>query len=90
MPGQGVYAGKVYLDGVAQVAAINIGTNPTFGDEPVHLEAYLLDFDGEIRGRPMSVEFWHRLRDEVRFESGDDLARQIKDDVERTRALMKA
>lgn len=90
MPGQGVYAGKAYLDGDAQPAAINIGTNPTFGDEPVHLEAYLLDFDREIRGRPMSVEFWHRLRDEVRFGSVDDLARQIKDDVERTRALIQA
>jgi riboflavin kinase/FMN adenylyltransferase len=88
MPGQGVYAGKAFLNGRGHVAAINIGTNPTFGDEPVHLEAYLLDFDGEVRGRPMSVGFWHRLRDEVRFESADDLARQIKDDVERTRALM--
>jgi riboflavin kinase / FMN adenylyltransferase len=90
MPGQGVYAGMAYLDGEGHVAAINIGTNPTFGEEPVHLEAYLLEFDQEIRGRPMSVEFWHRLRDEVRFESVDDLARQIKDDVERTRALMEA
>jgi riboflavin kinase / FMN adenylyltransferase len=90
MPGQGVYAGKAYLDGDGHVAAINVGTNPTFGDEPLHLEAYLLDFEQEVRGRPMSVEFWHRLRDEVRFGSADDLARQIKDDVERTRALMEA
>jgi riboflavin kinase/FMN adenylyltransferase len=90
MPGQGVYAGMAYLDGEGHVAAINIGTNPTFGDEPVHLEAYLLAFEQEVRGRPMSVEFWHRLRDEVRFESAEDLARQIKDDVERTRALMEA
>ena len=89
-PGQGVYAGMAYLDGEGHVAAINIGTNPTFGVEPVHLEAYLLEFEQEVRGRPMSVEFWHRLRDEVRFESVDDLARQIKDDVERTRALMEA
>lgn len=90
MPGAGVYAGKAYLDGESHPAAVNIGTNPTFGDEPLHLEAYILDFDREIRGRPLSVEFWHRLRDEVRFESADDLARQIKDDVERTRALMEA
>jgi riboflavin kinase / FMN adenylyltransferase len=90
MPGEGVYAGKASVDGEHHSAAINIGTNPTFGDEPVHLEAYLLDFDGELRGRPMSVEFWHRLRDEVRFGSAEDLARQIKEDVERTRTLMES
>jgi riboflavin kinase/FMN adenylyltransferase len=88
MPGVGVYAGKAFLEGEAHVAAINIGTNPTFGAEPIHLEAYILDFDREVRGQPISVEFWHRLRDEVRFDSAEDLARQIKEDVERTRGLM--
>ena len=43
-----------------------IGTNPTFGDEPVHLEAYLLDFDREVLGQSISVEFWHRLRGPLR------------------------
>jgi riboflavin kinase / FMN adenylyltransferase len=88
MPGEGVYAGKAYVRGEAHVAAINVGTNPTFEGEPLHLEAYLLDFEGEVRGLPMSVEFWVRLRDEVRFDSSEDLARQIKEDVERTRALI--
>jgi riboflavin kinase/FMN adenylyltransferase len=88
LPGEGVYAGTAFVGGRRHIAAINIGTNPTFGSEPLHLEAYFLDFDGEVRGEPMSVEFWERLRDEVRFESPDDLARQIKEDVERTRAVV--
>jgi riboflavin kinase/FMN adenylyltransferase len=88
LPGEGVYAGKAHLDDDSHVAAINVGTNPTFGGEPLHLEAFLLDFDRDIQGRPMAVEFWTRLRDEVRFDSPDALARQISDDVERTRALV--
>jgi riboflavin kinase/FMN adenylyltransferase len=90
LPAEGVYAGKASVGGEGHLAAINIGTNPTFGAEPLHVEAYLLDFEGEIRGEPMSVEFWQRLREEIRFGSAEDLARQIKEDVERTRALMEA
>ena len=88
LPAEGVYAGKVHVAGRAFVAAVNVGTNPTFGGEPLHVEAFLLDFDHDIRGHDMSVEFWQRLRDEVRFESPDDLVRQMQDDVERTRALV--
>jgi riboflavin kinase / FMN adenylyltransferase len=88
LPGEGVYAGTAFVSGGRHVAAINIGTNPTFGSESLHLEAYLLDFDGEVRGERMSVEFWERLRDEIRFESPQDLARQIKEDVERTRTVV--
>jgi riboflavin kinase/FMN adenylyltransferase len=88
LPGEGVYAGKAYVGDDSFVAAINVGTNPTFGREPLHAEAFLLDFEGDILGSPMAIEFWTRLRDEVRFESADELARQISDDVERTRALV--
>ncbi|HEX2267604.1 MAG TPA: bifunctional riboflavin kinase/FAD synthetase, partial [Actinomycetota bacterium] len=88
LPAEGVYAGKALVGGRGHVAAINVGTNPTFGAEPLHAEAFLLDFDGDILDQPMALEFWTRLRDEVRFESGEELARQIKDDVERTRSLV--
>jgi len=71
------------------VAAINIGGNPTFGAEPVHLEAYLLDFRGDLVGEAMEVEFWARLHDEIRFDSADALAVRIADDVERTRSLVR-
>ena len=88
LPAEGVYAGRALINGNGHIAAINVGTNPTFGAEPLHAEAFLLDFDGDLMGKPIALEFWERLRDEVRFESADELARQIKDDVERTRALI--
>jgi riboflavin kinase/FMN adenylyltransferase len=88
LPGRGVYAGRAALGDRSWVAAVNVGINPTFGVEPLHVEAHLLDFDADVTGRVMEVEFWERLRDEVRFEAPEDLARQIKEDVERTRAVV--
>ena len=87
LPGQGIYAGVAELeDGSRYVAAIDVGTNPTFGTEPLHVEAFLLDFEeDELRGEGLTVEFWGRLRDEVKFDSVDDLVAAIADDVERTR-----
>jgi riboflavin kinase/FMN adenylyltransferase len=90
LPAQGVYAGSAALDGGrALPAAINVGTNPTFGHEPLHVEAFLLDFDGDLRDRPIALEFWARLRDERRFDSPRGLSEQIALDVERTRAIVR-
>ncbi len=90
LPGQGIYAGVAELqDGSRYLAAIDVGTNPTFGTEPLHVEAFLLDFaDDELRGDTLTVEFWERLRDEVKFDSVDDLVAAIADDVERTRTVV--
>jgi riboflavin kinase/FMN adenylyltransferase len=88
LPGRGVYAGRAGSEGRWWPAAINIGTNPTFGREPLHLEAHLLDFDGDLAARVLTVEFWARLRDEERFESPQALVRQIGLDVDRTRAVV--
>jgi riboflavin kinase/FMN adenylyltransferase len=88
LPAEGVYAGKALTGDGSWVAAINVGTNPTFGAEPLHVEAFLLDFEGDLIGQSITLEFWERLRDELRFESPDDLSRQIKEDVERTREVV--
>jgi len=90
LPGQGIYAGVAQLDdGNRYVAAIDVGTNPTFGREPLHVEAFLLDFpDDELRGDTLTVEFWERLRDEERFDSVDDLVAAIAEDVDRTRSIV--
>ena len=87
LPGQGIYAGVAELfDGSRYAAAVDVGTNPTFGVEPLHVEAFLLDFpEGELRGQQLSVSFWERLRDEVRFGSIDELVAAIAEDVNRTR-----
>ena len=53
------------------------------------MEAFLLDFpDDELRGDTLTVEFWERLRDEVKFDSVDELVAAIADDVERTRSIV--
>jgi riboflavin kinase/FMN adenylyltransferase len=88
LPGQGIYAGRVGVDGSRHVAAIDVGTNPTFGTEPLHVESFLLDFDGDLLGREMSVEFWAYLRPEVRFETPRELVAAMDDDVRRTRELV--
>ncbi len=92
LPGQGIYAGVAELEhGDRFVAAIDVGTNPTFGTEPLHVEAFLLDFpDDELRGDTLTVEFWERLRDEVKFDSVDELVAAIAEDVERTRSVIPA
>ena len=62
---------------------------PTFGVEPLHVEAFLLDFEGEeLRGKPISIEFWERLRDEIKYDSVEALIEAIAVDVERTRELV--
>jgi riboflavin kinase / FMN adenylyltransferase len=90
-PARGVYAGRALTSGQWHAAAINVGVNPTFGGDesstPIQIEAFLLDFDGDLYGTELRVEFWRRLRDEVRFESVDELVAQIARDVEATRAL---
>jgi riboflavin kinase/FMN adenylyltransferase len=90
LPGQGIYAGVAELeDGRRFIAAIDVGTNPTFGTEPLHVEAFLIDFpEDELRGQQLMIEFWERLRDEVKFDSVDDLVAAIAEDVERTRSVV--
>ena len=89
LPGQGIYAAVAEHDGRRYRAAVDVGTNPTFGVEPLHVEAFLLDYEGdEIRGESLAIEFWERLRDEVWYPSVDELVTAIAADVERTRAVV--
>lgn len=88
LPGRGIYAGRAEVGGDSHVAAISVGTNPTFGVEPLHVEAYLLDFDRDIVGEPISVEFWAYLRDEETFDDAEALSEAIAADVRRTRDLV--
>jgi riboflavin kinase/FMN adenylyltransferase len=90
LPGQGIYAGVAEVDRERHVAAIDVGTNPTFGVEPLHVEAFVLDYGGgDLQGRPLAVEFWARLRDEMRFDSVEELVLAIGRDVERTREIVR-
>ena len=84
-PAHGVYACRVG----ERLAAVNVGVRPTFGAD-LHplVEAYVLDFDGDLYGEPLTVEFITWLRGEQRFESVDELVAQMHRDVETTRELL--
>jgi riboflavin kinase/FMN adenylyltransferase len=82
VPAYGIYAGAA--DG--QQAAVSIGTNPHYGGHERRVEAFLLDFEGDLYGRRLVVELWQRLRDEQAFDSEQALIDQIARDVEATRA----
>lgn len=88
LPANGIYAGRARSEGIDAVAAVSVGTNPTFGSEPLHVEAFLLDFDGDLRGRHIEIEFWEKLRDEERFDTTEALVEAMDRDVERTRAIV--
>lgn len=89
VPPYGVYAGNAIVRKNRYVCAINIGTNPTFGDQDVSLEVHLLEFDGDLYGKNVEVEFLHRLRDERTFAGPEELVRQMNRDVARIRELLE-
>jgi riboflavin kinase/FMN adenylyltransferase len=97
VPADGVYAGRVVrLDewgrtvpgGELGIAAISVGTNPTFEVRQRRVEAYVLDFAGDLYGDGLGVEFVRRLRGMERFDGVDSLVAQMNKDVEQTRALL--
>jgi riboflavin kinase/FMN adenylyltransferase len=90
-PDDGVFAGCVQrADGRWWRAAISVGRRETFYEDgaPLLIEAYLLDFDGDLYGETLWVELHVHLRGQERFSSVDDLVAQIRHDVALTRALV--
>ena len=88
LPPDGVYAVRVSFEGERRGAMLNLGTQPTFGDATRRLEAHLFEFDGDLLGRTVTVEFLRRLRDTVRFGSVDELKGQLaRDRADAQRAL---
>lgn len=92
IPANGIYACRAYLNGQKHIAAVNIGVNPTFTpDKQIpNVEAHLLDFDREIYGEDVRLEFVARLRDELRFGSVDALLEQIWKDIDDTRRILSS
>lgn len=86
LPGDGIYGCRATVDGATYRAAVNIGVRPTFGEGLQRLiEAFLLDFAGDLYGRLLTLEFIHRVRGEVRFTSVEALIAQMSDDVRQVR-----
>jgi riboflavin kinase / FMN adenylyltransferase len=95
VPADGVYAGRVIrlselgstLEPIGD-AAISVGTNPTFEGRQRRIEAFVLDFDGDLYGQEIGVEFVHRLRPMQRFDSVAELVAQMQRDVDLARELL--
>jgi riboflavin kinase/FMN adenylyltransferase len=91
VPADGIYAGRLIrrLSTTPEQlpAAISIGTNPTFAGRERRVEAYVLDFTGDLYGERVGLAFTTRLRDTVRFAAVEELVAQMAVDVARTRQL---
>jgi len=90
IPATGVYVIIAELEGIRHRGVINIGCNPTFGNEEISAEVHLLDFEGDIYGEAITILFIDRLRDEIKFKGPEELARQIKKDIERAREILSS
>jgi|SRR5215470_457595 len=77
----GVYACRAEFEGGLHRAVVNVGVRPTFGEQTLAIEAYLIDFVGDLYGRRMRLHFIDRLRGEQKFPSVEDLRAQIGRDV---------
>jgi riboflavin kinase/FMN adenylyltransferase len=89
VPADGVYAAWLNLRRASGLrAAVSIGTNPTFSGRERRIEAYVLDFDGDLYGERVSLDFVARLRDMLRFDGIDPLVAQIATDVVHTREAL--
>jgi riboflavin kinase/FMN adenylyltransferase len=89
VPARGVYAGFVIVGEDLFAACTNVGVAPTFARDESRVEAYLLDFEGDLYGRTVDVGFTSKIRDEKRFSGVEELKAQIQSDVETARLIAK-
>jgi riboflavin kinase/FMN adenylyltransferase len=89
VPARGVYAGFVRVGKALYPACTNVGLAPTFERGESRVEAYLIDFEGDLYGRVVDVSFVRRIRPEKRFSGVEELKEQIARDVEAARRITK-
>ena len=91
IPGNGVYAVEVALGTLIYKGMLSIGSNPTVNDDSENrsIEVHILNFDGDIYGKRISVSFRNRLRDEIKFDNSARLTEQMNLDKQLVRLLLK-
>ncbi len=89
IPGNGVYAATSTINGIEFGAAVNIGPNPTFGESAKKVEVHVLDFNGDLYGKTLDVDFRRKIRNVIRFASIDDLLAQLRKDLIEIRSIVK-
>lgn len=90
VPKFGVYACRTVIDGSVFCAVANVGTRPTVGGSGITVEPWILDFDGDLYGREIRLEFYRFLRPERNFESLAALQQQIHADAAETRRYFES
>jgi len=90
LPPDGVYATWAYIDGNAYQSMTNIGKRPTFGGGERAVEVYVLDYRDDLYGHELRIDIIERLRSEERFDSADELRKQVAEDVRQGRAILSS
>lgn len=87
LPGEGIYAGRALADDIRHPTAVSLGPNPTFDEQRLKVEAYVIGYQGTLYDTPVEIDFLAHLREIRRFDSVDALLAQMAHDVERTLAI---
>jgi riboflavin kinase/FMN adenylyltransferase len=90
LPGNGVYTTIAWVNGKQFASATNIGTRPTFGGSGKVVETHLLNYEGDLYGEELKVEFVQKLRNEQRFASPRELKEQIGKDIQEAEMSLRA
>jgi riboflavin kinase/FMN adenylyltransferase len=90
LPAEGVYVSWAHINDQTYPSMTNIGKRPTFGGSERVVEVYLLDYHSNLYGRELTIDIIERLRSEKRFNTPEELEKQIAEDVERGRAILKS
>ena len=85
LPAEGVYAARAVVEGRRTAAMVNIGRKPTFGIDDMTVEAHLIDFEGDLYGKRIVLEFVERLRGTGCYATPEELGRQLQHDREEAR-----
>jgi riboflavin kinase/FMN adenylyltransferase len=88
LPGNGIYATIAQIDGIQFSSATNIGIRPTFGEGEKRVETHLLNYQGDLYGKEIRLEFVQKIRDEQRFPSSEELKVQIEKDIREVEAIL--
>jgi riboflavin kinase/FMN adenylyltransferase len=88
LPPEGVYAVKVQHQGQVYIGAANLGYNPTFNNQKISFEVYILDFEDNLYGERLCVDIIDFIRSEIDFKNTEELIEQMEQDILYTRQLL--
>ena len=88
-PRHGVYACRVLIEDQQYMAVTNVGTRPTVNGHHITVEPWILDFEGDLYGKTITLLFHEFLRPEQKFDSLDELKQQIHTDAQKTRTFLQ-